>query len=78
MIPGYQRRRVDALFDRHGQTRVEKLLIECAQFNSVFLGTARGGDATDLLRNLLFAIAGVQRSDLETQYEWRVIDRTIS
>ena len=73
-IPGYQRRRVDALINRHGQAGIEKLLIECAQFNSMFLGMARG-DAADLLRNLLFAIAGVQRSDLETQYEWRVIDR---
>ena len=76
-IPGYQRRRVDALINRHGQEGIEKLLIECAQFNSMFLGMARG-DATNLLRNLLFAIAGVQRSDLETQYEWRVIDRTIN
>ena len=76
-IPGYQRRRVDALINRHGQAGIEKLLIECAQFNSMFLGMARG-DAADLLRNFLFAIAGVQRSDLETQYEWRVIDRTIS
>ena len=76
-IPSYQRRRVDALINRHGQAGIEKLLIECAQFNSMLLGMARG-DAVDLLRNLLFAIAGVERSDLETQYEWRVIDRTIS
>lgn len=76
-IPGYQRRRVDALINRHGQAGVEKLLIECAQFNSMFLGMARG-DAANLLRNLLFAIAGVQKSDLEAQYDWRVIDRTIN
>ncbi|MCY4127840.1 MAG: DNA polymerase III subunit delta [Gammaproteobacteria bacterium] len=76
-IPGYQRRRVDALISRHGQAGVEKLLMECAQFNSMFLGMARG-DAANLLRNLLFAIAGVQGSNLENEYEWRVIDRTIN
>ena len=76
-IPGYQRRRVEALIQRHGQAGIEKLLIECAQFNSMFLGMARG-DAANLLRNLLFAIAGVQGSDLEQQYQWRLIDRTVS
>lgn len=74
-IPGYQRRRVDALINRHGQAGIEKLMIECAQFNSMFLGMARG-DAANLLRSLLFAVAGAQGSDLEKQYEWRVIDRT--
>lgn len=76
-IPGYQRRRVDALINRHGQAGIENLLIECAQFNSMFLGMARG-DAANLLRNLLFAIAGAQGSDLERQYQWRMIDRSIN
>lgn len=76
-IPGYQRRRVDALINRHGQAGIEKLMMECAQFNSMFLGMARG-DAANLLRNLLFAVAGVQGSNLEKHYEWRVIDRTIN
>ena len=73
-IPGYQRRRVDSLIRRHGQAGIEKLLLECAQFNSMFLGMARG-DAANLLRNLLFAVAGVQASELEHEYQWRVIDR---
>ncbi len=76
-LPGYQRRRVDSLSNRHGQAGIEKLLVECAQFNSMFLGMARG-DAANLLRNLLFAIAGAQGSELEQQYPWRMIDRTIS
>ena len=76
-IPGYQRRRVESLIKRHGQEGVEKLLVECAQFNSMFLGMARG-DAANLLRNLLFAIAGAQGSELEQQYPWRMIDRTIN
>lgn len=73
-IPAYQRRRVDSLIRRHGDAGVEALLFECAQFNSMYLGMARG-NAGDLMRNLLFSIAGNSEATMEDEFRWRVIDR---
>lgn len=73
-VPGYQRRRVDSLANRHGLFGVEALLIECAQYNSMLLGMARGDEA-GILRDLLYAIAGKGYSRLDHEYPWRMIDR---
>ena len=76
-IPQYQRKRVDVLARRHGLARIEALLVECAQFESIFLGLARG-DLANLFRNLLYAIAGASRTQLDDEYHWRKIDRLIN
>ena len=76
-VPGYQRSRVDMLIQRHGAAGIEKLLVECAQFDSMNVGMARG-DRENLFRNLLFAVAGLRAPVLDHEYYWRAIDRTIN
>ncbi len=76
-VPSYQRRVVDALIQRHSVARIEALLVECAHYNSVILGMARG-DRANLLRHLLFAVAGVLPVHLAEEYHWRSIDRAVN
>ena len=76
-VPNFQRRRVERVIDQHGYAGIEQLLLECAQFNSMLLGMARG-EVANQLRDLLFAIGGSRRSELEQQYPWRKIDRAVN
>lgn len=73
-ISSFQRRRVDQICRTHSPRAIEALLFECAQYNSMFLGMARG-DAWIHLQSLLLAVAGVSTATLENEYRWREIDR---
>lgn len=76
-VSSYQKRRISRLQNVHGSRGIEQLLQECAQFNSMMLGMARGETWTQL-QNLLLAIAGARLPRMEEEYQWRQIDRRVN